>query len=147
MSRFRFAISALRLPALCSGEPLRLRRLLQLGADGGLPAAERLGAVLLLGDDGKHALAVLQVGEGAGTEGQQLLQLRRVAAVGPCRKVRGKLCDEVRTAGAVGLHRLLQLTQQPCSLRSDLVGGKELAQPLLMPRLREKQIRQAGMCA
>jgi len=41
----------------------------------------------------------------------------------------------------------LQLTQQPCSLRSDLVGGKELAQLLLMPRLREKQIRQAGMCA
>ena len=120
---------------------------MQLGADGGLPAAERLGAVLLLGDDGKHALAVLQVGEGEGTEGQQLLQLRRVAAVGPCRKVRGKLCDEVRTAGAVGLHRLLQLTQQPRSLRFDLVGGKGLAQPLLMPRLREKQIRQAGMCA
>ena len=75
------------------------------------------------------------------------MQLRRVAAVGPCRKVRGKLCDEVRTAGAVRLGRLLQFAQQPRRLRSDLVGGKGLAQPLLMPRLREKQIRQAGMCA
>ena len=75
------------------------------------------------------------------------MQRRRVAAVGPCRKVRGKLRDEVRTAGAVGLIGFLQLTQQLRSLRFDLVGGEGLVQPLLMPRLREKQIRQAGVGA
>ena len=145
MSRFRFAMSQLQILLLCGRLLLLRRSLLQLGADGGTP--EALAAVLVLANQGKHAPAVFEGREGKGGKGQQLLQRRRVAAVGPCRKVRGKLCDEVRTAGAVGLHRLLQLTQQPCSLRSDLVGGKELAQLLLMPRLREKQIRQAGMCA
>ena len=53
----------------------------------------------------------------------------------------------MRSAGAVGLHRLLQLAQQPRRLRFDLVGCEGLAQPLLMPRLREKQVRQTGVGA
>ena len=145
MSRFRFAMSQLQILLLCGRLLLLRRSLLQLGADGGTP--EALAAVLVLADQGKHAPAVFEGREGKGGKGQQLLQRRRVLCSGAFHEVTGHLCDEVRTAGAVGLHRLLQLTQQPCSLRSDLVGGKELAQLLLMPRLREKQIRQAGMCA
>ena len=53
----------------------------------------------------------------------------------------------MRSAGAVGLHRLLQLAQQPRRLRFNLVGCEGLAQPLLVPRLREKQIRQTGVGA
>ena len=49
----------------------------------------------------------------------------------------------MRSAGAVGLHRLLQLAQQPRRLRFDLVG----CEGLLTPRPREKQIRQAGVGA
>ena len=106
---------------------------------------EALAAVLVLANQGKHAPAVFEGREGKGGKGQQLLQRRRVLRSGAFHEVTGHLFHEMRSAGAVGLTGLLQLTQQPCSLRFDLVGGKGLAQPLLMPRLREKQIRQAGM--
>ena len=116
---------------------------MQLGADGGTP--EALAAILILADQGIHALAVLQVGEGEGTEGQQLLQRRSVLRSGALHEVTGHLCHEMRPVWTVGLHRLLQLAQQPCSLCFDFVGGEGLAQPLLVPRLCEKQVRQAGM--
>ena len=73
------------------------------------------------------------------------MQRRRVLRSGALHEVTGHLCHEMRPAGAVGLHRLLQLAQQPRRLRFDLVGCEGLAQPLLVPRLCEKQVRQAGM--
>ena len=124
---------------------LLLRRsLLQLGADGGTP--EALAAVLVLADQGKHAPAVFEGREGKGGKGQQLLQRRVSFVLARSMKSRDTSAMKMRPRfGLLGLHRLLQLAQQPCSLCFYLVGGEGLAQPLLVPRLCEKQIRQAGM--
>ena len=122
-----------------------MRFLLQLAADRGAALAQLLTAVLAGKDGDIGAGTVHQPGDRQAAERQQCHQL--VMGLGACtgQKVRRHAGHVMGAVGAVWGIRGAQLLQQPGGLGLDFLRRQRLKPQIVLPRLAQKQIDQAGV--
>src|SRR5699024_1834553 len=121
------------------------RLLFQLAADRGAALAQLFGTVLAGQDGDIGAGQFLHAGDRQTAERQQRHQL--VMGLGACagQKVWRNAGHVVGAVGAVGCTRRTKLLQKPGGLGTDFLRRQRLEPQIILPRLAQEQIDQAGV--